>query len=535
MGKAALYMHTIRYLKPRQVWYQVLTKMGIACPLIKGYNPELHMEALRTFPTVRELDYDEEFLSRFSAEELMRNEITLLHQTESFVLDSSWNFPGRSPLWNHNLHYFEFLFALAKQFEESGNTRYLDKIKEYITAWIQRNTIGCKSSAWACYPIALRLPNWIEIYTLLYEEMKRDSVFEEALIKSLFEQYTYLLNHLEKHLLANHYFEDLKALIIASTFFGDEAVQKKASAELLKQCEEQILNDGMHYERSPMYQKIILEDLIRVEVALEAVHKANETIRQSIFKMLNAAAMLESGLDRLPLFNDCGKNVSKSLEALVNAAENHLGIKPEKKTCLPNGGFYAYELGKEKEWKLVIDAGQPGPDYSPGHSHCEMMSFELFHQGKPVLVNCGTYAYQCQQRKFFKSTKAHNTVQVTGAEQSECWSSFRMARRSRIRDVSAEERKIVICMTDYKKHVLKRTISVQTDSLEIVDESNGESLESYLHFADKSDIPMLHVRKGGIKRLTFPYAEEFGLQKEITAFRLYGQDSIRYTIQIESE
>lgn len=535
MQKAALYLHTICHLKPKQVWHQVFTKMGIACPLIKGYKPELRMEAMKRLPVVRELDFDEGFLSRFSVEELMQNKMTLLHQTESFDPNGSWSFPGRTPLWNHNLHYFEFLFALAKEYEESRCTSYLDKIKEYITAWIQRNPISSGNSAWACYPIALRLPNWIELYALLYEEMDRDGVFKAMLINSMFEQYTYLLNHLERHLLANHYFEDLKALVIASTFFGDAAVQEKASSELLKQCEEQILKDGMHFERSPMYQKIILEDLIRVEVALEAAHKPNETVRHFISNMLNAAVMLESGLDRLPLFNDCGKNVSKSLEALVKAAENCLGIKPEKKTCLPNGGFYVYELGKENEWRLIIDAGQPSPDYSPGHSHCEAMSFELFHHGRPVLVNCGTYAYQCQQRKFFKSTEAHNTVRVAGVEQSECWSSFRMARRARIRDVSVEERKIVICMTDYKKHVLKRTISVQTDGLEIVDESKGESLESYLHFADESKTSMLCVQKGKFEQRMLPYAEEFGLQKEITAFRLCGRDTIRYVILFESD
>ena len=40
--------------------------------------------------------------------------------------------------------------------------------------------------------------------------------------RELYSQYLYLQKHQEKHLLANHYFEDLKALIIASYLFKDD-------------------------------------------------------------------------------------------------------------------------------------------------------------------------------------------------------------------------------------------------------------------------------------------------------------------------
>ena len=530
MGKVALYAHTIRYLKPEQLWHQATKRLGRTCPLIKGYTPNYKAESVKPVPAIRELDYDTEFLSRFSVDELMRDEVTLLHSREYLDLQGSWFFEERSPLWNHNLHYFEYLFALAKQYEDSQKQEYLEKIKAYVIAWVKNNPQGSKNSAWECYPIALRLPNWIDLYSLLEEEIEADQEFKKVFVHTLFDQYSYLLNHLEKHLLANHYFEDLKALVIASTFFGDDKVRKVATAKLIEQCGEQIHDDGMQFERSPMYQKILLEDLIRVEVALESEGNKNEKIRSYIKKMLDVAYSLESRLDRLPLFNDCGKNITKSIEALVKASENWLKIAPEKKYSFSNSGFYIFEFGDG--WKLVVDGGQPGPDYSPGHAHCEVMSFELFHKGKPFFVNCGTFAYQCDQRSFFKSTQAHNTVQVCGVEQSECWSSFRMARRARMGDVKADNQGISMQLTDYLGHKIKRTISINPDCIEVLDESSGNQITSFLHFTESSYKQAILIQSGNVDEFQAPYAEEFGLQEKIPALKIYGESVIQYSIRV---
>ena len=533
MGKVALYANTIRYLKPEQLFYQVMKRTGRPCPLIKGYTPTLNADSLKVVPALKELDYDTEFLNRFCVDELMCDKITLLHSGEQLDLKGSWFFEERSPLWNHNLHYFEYLFALAKKYEETSNTKYFDKIKSYITAWVEHNPQGSKNSAWEVYPIVLRLPNWIDLYALLEKEIVADSDFHSLFVRTMFDQYVYLLNHLEKHLLANHYFEDLKALVIASTFFGDDRVQEIAAVKLLEQCAEQILADGMQYERSPMYQKILLEDLIRVEAALESSGRKNKDIRQYIRKMLDVSYSLEFGLDRLPLFNDCGKNIAKSLNALVKACQNRLEITPERKNSFPDSGFYVFDFADG--CKLVVDGGQPGPDYSPGHAHCEAMSFELFQKGKPIFVNCGTFAYQCEQRSFFKSTQAHNTARVNGAEQSECWSSFRMARRARIKNVQYEKHGISMCVTDYLGHPIKRTIRVNVDSVEIIDESDNASVESYLHFTDHAARHTVTVQAGEASEFRTPYAEEFGKQTEIPALKISGMGLVKYTIRVGNE
>ena len=191
----------------------------------------------------------------------------------------------------------------------------------------------------------------------------------------MYEQYVYLSEHLEKHILGNHYFENLKTLVLCALFFGDTQSLRIYLDAFRKECREEILPDGMHFELSPMYHKIVLEGLLRVTVALRKAQMPDTQLEQMVWDMLSSAWSLERGLSRTPLFNDSGDNVAKSLDALIACASRHLDIAPVYRPALSHSGFYIFTAGP---WKLIVDAGQPGPDYIPGHSHCDSMSFDLF-------------------------------------------------------------------------------------------------------------------------------------------------------------
>ena len=529
-----LYINTIKHLKLKQIWFQLWKRFGVYSSLINRYRGQYNPESIIFFPPMESLDYDSDFLNRFSVDELMENYITLLHSTVVLDLNGSWVAETRSPLWNLNLHYFEYLFAIAKEYQKEAETKYLQKIKEYILCWIKCNPIGSNKYAWDPYSVSLRLSNWIDLYMLLREEFGRDRGFICIFLGSLYEQYVYLINHIENHLLANHLFENLRTIVIASVFFNEKDVCAISTKHLLNQCKEQFFCDGVHYERSPMYQKLLLEDLLRVENALEFDGNKNDEIRMYINKVLDVSFSFEKGMERLPLFNDCGKNISKSLDALV-CASNKLGISPKKKKSFSDGGYYIFEFGKEGEWRLLVDAGQPGPDFSPGHSHCEIMSFELFYKGFPVIVNCGTFAYQSEKREFFKSTKAHNTVQVDAVEQSELWRDFRMARRAKIIALNVNDYSISIIIKDYRHNRIKRSIIIEENALVVTDESDNNNIKSFLHLADKRMMGRIQINQGSKIESRVPYAEEFGLLKEIMTYTISGANRIWYTIDIQGE
>ena len=240
--------------------------------------------------------------------------------------------------------------------------------------------------------------------------------------------------------------------------------------------------------------------------------------------MLDAAWSLEEGLDRIPLFNDAGNNVAKSLQALVSACKRYFDLTPVYKSCFADSGFYIF---KQNDWKLVVDAGQPGPAYIPGHAHCDAMSFELFKAGKPVIVNCGTYAYQCKERSFFRSTAAHNTVMVNDTEQSQCWGAFRMAKRSKVNVVSVSENSIVIELIDQCGQAVKRTIQLEK-TMKVTDESSGNKLTAFVHLIREINMTF----EGDAKTTGQQYAPEYGELVSLEAVKYEGNGKISVEICI---
>jgi len=80
----------------------------------------------------------------------------------------------------------------------------------------------------------------------------------------------------------------------------------------------------------------------------------------------------------------------------------------------------------------LLDVARIGPDYLPGHAHADTLSFELSLFGQRVVVNSGTSQYGLgDERLRQRGTAAHSTVEVDGADSSEVWGGFRVARRAR--------------------------------------------------------------------------------------------------------
>ena len=67
-----------------------------------------------------------------------------------------------------------------------------------------------------------------------------------------------LLDNLEYHLLGNHLLENGFSLLFGAYYFQDENLYKKAKEILEKELNEQILDDGAHFELSPMYHQLML-------------------------------------------------------------------------------------------------------------------------------------------------------------------------------------------------------------------------------------------------------------------------------------
>jgi uncharacterized heparinase superfamily protein len=346
-----------------------------------------------------------------------------LNHKRQLAFPEAWNTPEIEKLWLYNLHYFDDLNA-------KGAKSRLEWHQGLMQRWTTDNS-PATGNGWEPYPLSLRIVNWIK-WALAGNDLSPQSVH------SLAVQVRFLRRRLEFHLLGNHLFENTKALIFAGLFFtGKEAEDwlRTGTSVLAKQLEEQILADGGHFELSPMYHSLILEGMLDLLNLFRAYHidppGSWPTLIASMVEWLRCMCHPDGGIS---FFNDAAFGVAPSLAELEHYAAS-LGIT---RKAAPAGSRLleasCYARLEQDGAVLLADVAAIGPDYLPGHAHADSLSFELSLHGQRILVNSGTSVYGTgEERLRQRSTAAHNTLQLDGANSSEVWSGFRVARRALVR------------------------------------------------------------------------------------------------------
>ncbi len=341
-----------------------------------------------------------------------------------------------SGLWRPlrlQLHYFDFL---------GDPSRSAAWKLAAVDDWIARNPLG-ENAGWLAYAVSLRVVNWIKFFASLepYE-------LSPKWLASLYAQVLWLENNLERQILGNHLLKNAKALVFAGVFFAGADAERwlcDGLATLLAELHEEFLADGGHFERSPMYHVLSVEDVLDVHAYLQS---ALAPAKPAILAELRACA--HAGLDFLdailmpdgtiPLFNDSSFGVGPAPRELFEYAAATTGyVRPAAARGIATKALAAsgYFVIRDGSSVLVADCGPPGPRYQPGHAHCDLLSYELALAGRRVVVDTGVFDYEPgSARRYVRSTAAHNTLAVDGAEQSEMWDVFRVARRAEPRSAS---------------------------------------------------------------------------------------------------
>ncbi|WP_055016749.1 heparinase II/III family protein [Pseudoalteromonas sp. P1-13-1a] len=412
---------------------------------------------------------------------------TFLGFTKQLDLPADWNDESHSKLWVYNLHYFEDLLTV------NAAAKY-DFHIELLNRWAADNPVGY-GNGWEPYPISLRVPNILKAWLAGLPLQKQH-------FKNVFEQASFLSNDLEKHLLGNHYFVNLKALLFAGVIFNNTRWLKLAVKGLMSEIPEQTLEDGANFELTPMYHSLILVDMLDMYNLSKAYPKQvpeelTNIIEVYIPKMLNFMQLVAHNDQGVSFFNDSVDGIAPS-QARINAYALALGFAlPEldiQQVNAIDSRASGYMVATHSGNKLIFDAGNVGPDYIPGHAHADTLAFELSIGSERVFVNTGTSQYGLgAQRLKERKTLSHNTVEVDGLDSSQVWSGFRVAQRARITSASAS----VMCNTVQLKashngyykiyggphH--QRSMFLEASSLRVKDELNGRFTQAkarfYLH------------------------------------------------------
>ncbi len=440
--KILLYLNTIRHLKAEQMIGQIRQRIKSVLPagkILQDPGAMYSPQALDLFTVQRNCVVDPD-----------RNEFMFLNQTTAFPDGIDWNYRDKGKLWNYHLQYAYFLH------DDKADYR---KKKSWLTEL--SNKIETGSLPLEPFPVSIRL---VQILGFLSAHPEKD----EIILRMVRMQSHWLRSHLEKHIDANHLLINRISLALCS-LCCDWKDQRQFQLDLLDELDRQILTDGAHYERSPMYQLEILGLLL----SLYSAHLIRESdYRESLKKYISLMASWLIAMSHedsiLPLFQDSTGDLS-AFWIKLRKALSEFDI-PMNDIPLDHSGYRKWTTGKECFW---INAGNITPAHQPGHAHGDMMHFIWYSGHLPVIQDRAVSTYEeCPLRLQEKSTASHNTVLVSGKEQSEMWSSFRVGRRANIKILEDGDKhiKAVVESPVCKPCLHKRSFSLLSGKMQIVDE-----------------------------------------------------------------
>ena len=420
MKKIFLYINTLKYLKWQQIYFRILRKL-VAPKVTDRYKGDM---VSHSGDWAHAVLYEQKVKDNFEA--------CFLNHTKKLNLPDDWNDELPSKLWVYNLHYFEDLLSVNAFDRKVFLRKFLDR-------WVSDNPVG-SGNGWEPYPSSLRIVNILKAWLGGFD-------LNEKIFKSTFLQASFLSNNIEKHILGNHLFVNLKALLFSGVVFDNKNWLAISERGLLAEIPEQILQNGANFELSPMYHSLILVDMLDMLNLSRAYpqHVSEELVllfETYIPKMLKFMSEMAHPDGHVSFFNDSAKGVAPTNIRITGyAAQLGFYSRPSdinqfQMSDNHAGGYFCVTVGGSK---LIFDAALVGASYIPGHAHADTLSFEMSVGYERVFVNTGTSEYGLTENRINqRKTRSHNTVEVDGNDSSQVWSGFRVANRARILNRAAQ-------------------------------------------------------------------------------------------------
>jgi hypothetical protein len=448
--------------------------------------------------------------------------------------------------------------------------RYATEFMVQVSDWIKKNPYPFGVNWASTTIVSIRLIHWIWGFYFFRQSPVIPDVFWWEYLKQLYLHARHIRQNMEWFpVRTNHYLCNLAALLYLGLFFPEfqeaSAWKEFAHRELIAEIEHHVYSDGVVHEGSLNYHRFVTEIFLSMlllgkqhgmefpQAYVDRSEKGLEFILHhtrpdgTAPRVGDAAPITLQNFGQPDLIGDhrwllaIGAVVFNRPDFKASAAEPPeallwlLGregfsafekISTQKSPCVysviarsfPKGGFHI--IRNEKTY-LLIRCGPLGMEGVQGHWHYDQLSFELWAEGEPILVDPGWYVYEADVRMLhhFKSTRAHNTVTIDKRNQiAHDLFVFPPLKRRVPKllkwDVTPEEiffqgeHLLYADLCDPVRH--ERTISFKAKdrNLEIRDriEGNGiHDLEWNFHFAPKVIVDLHH---GGLHLETQRFTSE---------------------------
>lgn len=363
----------------------------------------------------------------------------------------------------------QHLPLLAQASWISGDTRYTEELVAQIQHWVQENPVGYGVN-WSCpMDVAIRAVNWLWGVGLAVNSSAVTNEFLTTVLASLLSHGRHVFENLEIRndgITTNHYLADLVGLLFLGLCLPESQEtdhwRRFALQELTKEMDAQVLLDGVHYESSLSYHRLVTEMFLS-SAALCRQH--DQALPQPFWSRLErmcefvAAYTKPNGLapqigdgdnGRLHILSGYGTSDTRDHRHLIAVGAilferadwwastgplwieglwfggsqlprwqqpTSLGSLMPKSSAFPDGGFYIMRQNKDY---VLYNCNPVGTKGIGTHKHNDLLSLEVHLGGEDLIVDPGSFLYTSNPEAYnsARSTTVHSTVMVDGAEQN---------------------------------------------------------------------------------------------------------------------
>ena len=290
---------------------------------------------------------------------------------------------------------------------------------------------------------SLRLNNLIWFYQLAFTKL--NSKQKSDLVRMIIFFGDLVCLFLENHLDNNHTIVQSKNLLLAGLVFKDTRKSKKwikrGQSAVISCLTKQVDENGVHIERSTMYQKVVFSELLELSAF---VAKYPDAVSLALKKLLWKKLKLMTGYDcemtfdmgyyslwgdgyygdRLirfvPVYSPDNKN--SHYEENIKSWSCHLDIPAfgsNKNIDISLANYSGFIYSRLDNVTLIVNAGTElsKKKFAKGHLHSDLLSFVLFKDGKEIINHAGTYDYTKESITYLRGTRGHNTIMIDSLEQ----------------------------------------------------------------------------------------------------------------------
>jgi hypothetical protein len=366
-------------------------------------------------------------------------------------------------VWEMSRHHH--LTVLAAAWWLTEDERYAETAAAQLRSWWSANPFLSGVHWTSGIEAGIRLISWTWVRRLLDGWPKVGDLFEhnDDAVRQIGWHQEFLAAFVSRGSSANnHVIAEAAGRLVAACAFPwyarSSEWRRSAAALLERELTANTFEDGLNREQASDYHRFVIE--LGLVAAVEAdAHGTplSEATWTRLAQMLDAAAAVIDGTGRPPRQGDGDEGRTLVVDAperdpwalVLSVGAAVLGA-PDWWPTLEGGvqASLAAALGRARE--LPRAAERPGrfpkaglallrsrPEDGPeiwcrcdggphgflsiaAHAHADALSVEVRHDGVDLFADPGTYCYHGEPawRQWFRSTAAHNTLEVGGVDQS---------------------------------------------------------------------------------------------------------------------